>query len=198
MQNIKRNEINEKLADEEIIGLFWQRSENAVSAVSDKYGRYCYAIAYNILQQPEDAEECLNDTYARAWNSIPPQKPRYLAAFLGKITRNLALQRVRGEKAQKRGGGKVDIALSELDACLSGGNLTEDCFDEKLLIDALNRFLKGLPQKQRVLFLQRYWYFCSVKELAKLHNMTESNVKTTLYRCREQLREFLKDEGVRI
>lgn len=184
------------MEDRQIIALYNERSEAALSETAAKYGKYCHTIAYNILYNEEDSEECVNDTWLRAWEVIPPQYPNRLSAFLGKITRNLALNRYKQNVAKKRGGGQVMFALEELAECVPGTDNAEAAAEEALLIETLNRFLADLPAEKRKLFLRRYWYLCSVKEIAEDFGMSESNVKMTLLRIREQLKSALEKEGI--
>ena len=180
--------------DQQIIDLYWGRSQEAIAATAEQYGRYCQAIAGRILGSREDGEECVNDAYLRAWNAIPPQRPDSLAAFLGAITRNLALDRYRSAGAEKRGGGQTALALEELEGCLpAGGGWLED---ELALTDALNRFLASLPPQVRVIFLRRYWYFCSVREIAAACRISEGKVKMTLMRTRRKLKAYLEKEEI--
>lgn len=179
--------------DLQIIELFWQRSEKALTATKKKYGSYCRTIAYRILRSAEDTEECLNDTYLRLWNSIPPRRPQKLSAYLAKITRNLALDRVEKRSAAKRGGGEVPLALEELAECIPGGG---DPVEERELKDALERFLRALPAETRRIFMKRYWHLYSVKAIAKEDGLGESKVKMILLRTRSQLKEFLEKEGI--
>lgn len=182
--------------DRQIIALYNERSEAALSETAKKYGRYCRTVAYNILRNEEDSEECVNDTWMRAWESIPPRCPERLAAFLGKITRNLALNRYKHNNREKRGGGQMLLALEELTECIPGANATEEAVEEALLVDALNRFLEEQPAEKRNVFLRRYWYLSSVKEIAEDYGLTESNVKMTLLRMRSKLKQTLEKEGI--
>ena len=182
--------------DRQIIALYNERSEAALSETATKYGKYCRTIAYNILYNEEDSEECVNDTWLQAWEAIPPQYPNRLSAFLGKITRNLALNRYKQNSAKKRGGGQMMLALEELAECIPGTDSTEAAAEETLLIEVLNRFLADLPTEKRKLFLRRSWYLCSVKEIAEDFGLGESNVKMTLLRIREQLKSVLEKEGI--
>ena len=179
--------------DSAIIQLYWVRSEQAISATEKKYGRYCHSIAYNILRNTQDAEECTNDTWLHTWNAIPPQRPTRFKSFLGRITRNLSLNRYEKQNAQKRGSGELTLILDELAECIPSGNSLEDTAAIK---DLLNRFLDILPEKSCRLFVRRYWYAASVKELAREFHMTENQVGVTLYRTREVLRSYLEKEGV--
>lgn len=164
------------MEDKQIVDLFWQRSEAAIVAAASKYGKYCSKIAYNILQNYEDSEECVNDTYLKAWGAIPTHRPTRLSTFLGKITRNLALNKWEYLNAEKRGSGQISFVLEELQECVPDVDNTEKIADDLALIEVLNHFLAGLPKEQRIIFLRRYWYLCSVKEIAANHSITV-NVK---------------------
>ena len=177
--------------DKQIIELFFARSEEAIGESEKKYGAYCRTIAGNILPDRADAEECVSDTWLRAWGAIPPNRPERLGAFLGRITRNLALDRLRAEK-------KRCPVQEELGECLTLGDPTAGMVDRVVLTAALDRFLAGLPQKKRKLFLRRYWYFSTVEELARDFGMSESGVKMTLLRLRRELRAQLKQEGIEL
>lgn len=181
--------------DSEIIKLYTERSENAISETARKYGRYCRYVAYNILRNDEETDECVNDTYFRAWNAIPPHFPNCLRTFLGKITRGLALNRLEKFAAKKRGEGQAALALDELSECISdkcGGDPTDD-----IVIKAvLDRFLEELPAEQRKIFVRRYWYLDSVKKIAKELGLRENAVSVTLFRLRTKLREELEKEGI--
>ncbi len=182
--------------DRQIIALYNERSEAALSETAKKYGRYCRTVAYNILLNEEDSEECVNDTWLRAWDSIPPQCPERLSAFLGKITRNLALNRYKHNTREKRGGGQTVLVLEELAECIPGADRTEEAVEEALLVDVLNRFLEELPTEKRKIFLRRYWYLSSVKEIVVDFGLSESNVKMTLLRLRRKLKQTLEKEGI--
>ncbi len=184
------------MEDSAIIDLYWARQERALEETAGKYGGYCRSIACNILFSPEDAEECVNDTWLRAWNAMPPQRPKILSAFLGKITRNLSLDRYKHSHAEKRGGGQLPIALEELGECISG----KDCVEEELELRELSRlldtFLRQLPQRECCIFLRRYWFVESIGEIARRYAMAEGSVKSTLFRTRRKLREYLEKAGV--
>ena len=184
------------MEDNQIIRLYFERSEEAISQTAAKYGKYCHTIAYNILHNHEDSEECVNDTYWKAWSIIPPHRPRKLAAFLGKITRNLSLDLYRHSAADKRGGGVFAIALEELGDCVASADSMDNYVDERVLADILNKFLASLPAAHRKIFMQRYWYVCSVKEIAANYGITESKVKMSLLRSRNRLKAILEKEGV--
>ena len=179
-----------------IVDLYWKRQGSAISETKKKYGRYLFSIANHILVQYEDSEECVNDTYFGAWNSIPPHKPTVLSTYLGKITRRLALKRHRGNTAQKRGGMEVDLSLEELSDCIPAGQSIDDHLDNCELVESLNQFLSELPVPQRQAFVCRYWYCESVAEIARRFSWSESKVKMSLLRTREKLRQHLKKEGI--
>lgn len=186
------------MEDKQIVDLFWARSESAISETDKKYRRYCHSIAYNILNSREDSDECVNDAYIRAWNTIPPQKPERLSAFLGKITRNLALDRYKAMNRQKRRDQKTAVVIDELAECIPSLVYPSDITDDILLRDTLNSFLHSLPRQTMRIFLQRYWYMASVKEIAQENGISQSNVKITLHRTRNRLKEFLEKEGINI
>lgn len=183
------------MLDTEILDLYWQRDESAILETDRKYGPYCRAIALGILHAPEDAEECLNDTWLRAWNAIPPQRPRRLRPFLAKITRNLSFDRYKARHAQKRGQGELPLILEELESCIPPGPSPEDRVLEKELESAIDRFVRSLPVKACNVFVRRYFFAESVSEIAKRYRMTENNVTVTLSRTRRQLRQHLEQEG---
>lgn len=183
------------MEDLNIIELYWQRAETAIEETSKKYGAYCHTIAYNILYSDRDAEECVNDTYLRAWNAMPPKKPQCLVAFLGRITRNLALNRYVHENAKKRSG-TADLIFEELEGAIPTPGTNADISDELALKAAVNGFLKSLKPKSRTVFFQRYWYFMSVKEIAYQNSITENSVKVSLLRTREKFKLYLEKEGI--
>lgn len=184
--------------DKQIIDLYWARSENAISETADKYGKYCHYIAYNILFNDEDSEECVNDTYLKAWGVIPPQRPNRLSTFLGKITRNLALDRYKYNSREKRGNGQMPLVLDELAECVSATDNTEHIIDDMVVVDCFNCFLAVLPTETRKIFMRRYWYFSSIKEIAADFSISESKVKMTLLRTRNELKEVLEKEGIEL
>ena len=186
------------MEDKQIVDLYWQRSEMAVSETEQKYGRYCRYIAFHILGNEEDSEECVNDTYLRAWNSMPPHRPSVLKTFLGKITRNLSLDKYEQRNAAKRNRGKAPLIFDEIRECLPTIDNTENIAEEMVLTEVLNRFLSSLPLEQRKVFMRRYWYFSSIKEIAAEYGMSESKVKMSLLRARYQLKSLLEKEGIRI
>ena len=183
------------MEDRQIVDLFWQRSEEAIAKTQEKYGKYCRYIAKNILGSDEDAEECVNDTYVKVWNSIPPNRPVRLSAFIGKVTRNIALNRASYKNAKKRSG-QTELVLDELLECVPATESTEQAVEEKLLVEVLNRFLHELPIEKRMMFLRRYWYLSSIKEIAEDYEISEGKVKMTLLRIRNKLKQTLEKEGI--
>ena len=184
------------MKDTEIIKLYWDRDEAAINATADTYGSYCYSIAYNILNSNEDSEECVNDTWLNAWNSIPPQRPERLSTYLGKITRNLSLNRYKQLNTQKRGRGQVELALSELENCVPAQTGMEQITDEMELVTALEKFLLTYPKTERNIFLGRYWYLYSIPELATAYRTSESKIASLLYRMRNRLKLHLQKEEI--
>ena len=184
------------MEDNRIIELYFSRSEDAIVETDRKYGGFCYSIAYNILFNREDSEESVSDTYLSAWNTIPPTRPGIFSFFLGKITRNLSLDRCKAKGAARRGGGQLPLALEELGDCLSGGDTPEDALTAAELGKAIDRFLRTLPDKDCCVFLRRYWYLDNVGDIARRYHMAEGSVKSSLFRTRKKLREYLQQEGV--
>lgn len=182
------------MEDREIIELYWRRSERAIACSEEKYGAYCRAVARQILRSLEDTEECVSDTWLAAWNAMPPHRPAVLRTFLGRLTRNLAVNRRIYDGAQKRGGGEVSLALDELREC-AGGDTTEEAFEAAELGRLIDRFLRGLSASECNLFLRRYWYLDSIDMLAARYGLRPGAVKTRLHRTREKLRTFLRKEG---
>ena len=186
------------MKDAEIVELYWKRDESAIAVTAETYGNYCYSISYNILQCQEDAQECVNDTYWKAWQSIPPQKPANLATYLGKITRNLSLDRLKRKNAQKRGNGQVELALKELENCIPAEICTEQIVDEIVLAEAITEFLRQQPQTERNIFVGRYWHLYAVEELAEAYGMRGSKVASLLFRMRNKLKDYLEREGISV
>lgn len=181
--------------DREIVALYWSRSEQALAETEARYGSYCRAIALRVLHSEQDAEECVNDAYLDVWNRIPPQKPDALGAFLGKIVRHIAIDRLRRRSAKKRGGGETPLALDELAECVPDRDGVEQTLERKALTELLNRFLAGLEPTERSVFLRRYWYIEPVADIANRFGFTESKVKSMLHRTRGKLRMALAEQG---
>lgn len=178
-----------------IVELYLARSERAIEETAAKYGKYCYTIAFQILGNAEDAEESVNDTYLRAWNSIPPHRPAILSTFLGKITRRVSIDKWRGKTAEKRGNGEMTLALDELSDCVPGSQGVEHEMETAELAKAINRFVALLPVTERRIFICRYWYFDPVCAIADQFGFSQSKVKMTLHRLRKKLLAYLEKEA---
>ena len=183
--------------DSQIVELYWARSESAISKTAEKYGDYCHSIAYNILFNREDAEECVNDTYLDVWNNMPPHKPSVLSVFLGKITRRVSIDRYRRKHAGKRGGGEMDLVLDELEDCVSDPTDVEIAVEQAEMVRLIREFLDSLPLTERRVFLRRYWYMDSITAIASDFGFTESKTASMLHRVRNKLRCKLESEGYR-
>ena len=183
------------MEDEKIIDLYFARNEKAITETANKYGSYCHSIAMNILQSIQDSEECVNDTYTRAWNTIPPKKPNRLQTYLGKITRNLSLKVLEKRGALKRGDGQTALVLEELEECIPD---SDNEIEENELSEILNTFLDSLPEDSRNIFVLRYWHMYSTKEISALCKMKESAINVSLFRTRKKLKAFLEKEGITI
>ena len=181
--------------DKSIVQLYWERSEQAIAETDVKYGKYCYSIAYNALDNKEDAEESVSDTYMAAWNQLPPHRPSVLATFLGKITRYISINRWKARNTIKRGGGELLLALDELGQCVDSNQNVEGAYERREVIQAFNQFLDTLPETERDIFLRRYWLFDPVADIAESFGFTQSKVTSMLHRTREKLRKQLKKEG---
>lgn len=182
--------------DKGVLALYWQRDPVAVEETQRSYGRYIRAVAQGILRDGSDAEECANDVYMDAWNSIPPGRPEDLRTYLGKLARRRALDRLRYRMADKRGGGETPLSLWELGECVSARNDVAETVDQQDLTLFLNRFLCSLSDEKRRVFLRRYWYFDTIEEIAKRYGFSESKVKVMLHRMRRDLRKYLSKEGL--
>ena len=183
------------MTDQAIVDLFWERSQAAIEETEKAYGRYFHYIAHSILQNDEDSEEIVNDTYLKAWNTIPPERPHHLKAFLGNITRQLAINRLEHNLAQKRGGGQYPTALDELTECIPDGDGGDDIAELSALTDSLNVFLRSLPTEERRVFIRRYWHMHPIRPIANDFSMSESKVKSLLLRIRKKLKTHLQKEG---
>lgn len=183
------------MEDERIVSLYWQRDESAIRETETKYSRYLIKIAYNILSDMEDSRESVNDTYLAAWNSMPPHRPGVLSTYLAKLTRRISIDRFRYRTREKRKQSEYEISLSELGDCVSGGNTTEEAVNVKLLADAIGIFLRLQSEEARNVFIGRYYFLDSVKDVAAYCGITESKCKTVLHRTRLALREYLIKEG---
>lgn len=181
------------MEDEKIVTLYWERNENAILETEAKYGKYCYTVAYNILHSREDSEECVNDTWCAAWDAMPPERPSRLQCFLARITRNVAIDRYRYDSAEKRGR-EVDVAIDEYWECIPNADAPID--DEIVLKQAINGFLASLDTRSRVIFMRRYWYSMSVKDIALSMRLSESHISVVLHRTRSKFKAYLTKEGI--
>lgn len=181
--------------DEKIVSLYLCRDENAIQLTSCKYGYRLRALAYGITEDPQTAEECENDTYLQAWNSIPPHEPyHYLYAFLARITRHVALNRCRDRERLKRSAHICQLSR-EMEQCIPAPDDTACRVEEAVLREAINQFLSTLSEERRNIFLRRYWFLDSISAISGRYGISESKVKTILFRCRNQLRSYLQKEG---
>lgn len=183
------------MEDWEIIALYWRRDEAAIRESDRKFGRMLRRIAWNILISREDSEECVNDTYGKAWDAMPPDKPGFLSAYLGRLIRNVSINRWQANHAKKRGGG-ADVLLSELSDCIPAAHTVEQTIEAKALADIISRWLYTLTQDDRVLFLRRYWFGDSLTALAFEHATMPAKLAGRLYRLRQKLKGALEQEGV--
>ena len=180
--------------DSIIIDLYFARDESAIAETDRKYGAYCFAAANNILNDREDAEECVNDTWLHAWNAIPPKRPQVLKLFLVKITRNVSLDRYKASRAKRRGGGETQLAIEELSECVAG---TRDVFGEVMEREVsrlIREFVHGLPERERAVFIRRYFFLESVKTVAQRYGMSEAAAAMQLSRTRKKLKDLLEKE----
>ena len=182
------------MEDKRIIDLYFKRDESAIAETAFKYGGLVRSIARNILRSDADAEECENDVYNAAWNAIPPERPENFSAFLGRITRNIALDRYDYNTAAKRNG-SFDLILSELEECISSRETTESEYEQKLIAEYIDKFLRQLDYTKRVVFIRRYWYADTVEETARFLGWSVPKTKSVLSRTRKKLRAYLEQEG---
>ena len=183
------------MTDEKIIALFFSRDEAALERVAEKYGAYCFTIANNILENQQDSEECVNDTYLAAWQSIPPEKPKQLSSYLGRIVRNFALMRYRKDRAGKRGGAVTEISLELMTLTPDDTDLAAECDARKLGL-VIDIFLRSLKKADRQIFIRRYWFGDPIADICRQYGFAEARVKSSLHRTREKLAERLKKEGI--
>ena len=188
-------EVRGVLSDEEIVALYWERQESAITETDVKYGKYLYTIAMNILRDRMDAEECLNDTYLGTWNAIPPNRPTLLQVFLSKITRNIALGQIRKRRAEKRIPSEFVLSLQELDECVCVELGEDEKYFMRCLGEMLNRFLRSLPERRLFVFVCRYYYSDSIESIARMLGLSENTVFRDLAKTRRELKECLMKEG---
>ncbi len=183
------------MEDERLVTLYWAREEAALEETEKKYGPYLTQIAYNLLADWEDSRECVNDTYWKAWNSMPPHRPRILRTYLGKITRQVSIDRIRRRASRKRQASAYTVSLSELEEAVSAGDATDQAADLHLLGGAISAFLKSLSPEARCAFVGRYYYLDSIREIAAYCGTNTSQVKSMLHRTRQKLKTYLEQEG---
>jgi len=183
------------MEDQGIVTLYWQRNERAIEETAAKYGAYCHSIAFHILGNHADAEECVNDTYHSAWKSIPPNRPAVLSTYLGKITRRISFKRWRSRDAQKRGGGELTLSLEELKECIPDRTSVDDGLMAAELSKTIDAFLLTLPANDRRVFVRRYWYCLSIAEISLEFGYSQSKTESILYRVRKKLLARLIKEG---
>ena len=183
------------MRDDEIVTLYWKRDERAIKETKNEYGRYLFKIANNILADLEDSRESVNDTYLAAWNSIPPQRPSVLSTYLGKLTRRISIDLFRKKHREKRRASEYALSLNELEECIPGGSMPEDEVEVKLLAKSINDFLRMQPEAARNLFVGRYYFLDSLKDVARYCGMSESKAKSILFRTRCSLKTHLEQEG---
>ena len=186
------------MEDAGILELFLARSEDAVKETEKKYAGYCYSIAFGILNNNEDAEECVNDAILKAWDSIPPNNPENLKMYLGRIARNLSIDRIKAATSQKRGAGTVSLDFSELENTLISSGEVWEKLDEEVLIGTINSFLSEQKKLYRIVFVQKYWYLLGIREIADKNGLSESKTASILYRMRNKLKTRLEKEGYRL
>ena len=183
------------MEDAEIVELYWARDEDAITQTKTKYGAYLNRVAYNILADLENSQECVSDTLLAAWRSMPDNRPKNLRTYLGKITRQVSIDLYRRRNRMKRYASEYAISLEELGDSFTDGRTPEDELNAKLLTEAVNRFLRSLPEDARNTFIGRYYFFDSVKNVARYCGMSESKCKSLLYRTRQSLKAYLQKEG---
>lgn len=183
------------MEDSQIIGLYWDRDQRAVEETAGKYGGFLFSLAWNILRVRGDAEECVNDVYLRAWNAMPPDRPGNLRSWLGRIARNLSLDRWKRNRARKRGGG-METLLGELEECVPGGGDPQRHLEDQEIARVISQFLRSLPEESRGMFLRRYWHGQETAEIALALNCGTGKVKSSLFRTRKALRAYLEKEGI--
>jgi len=185
-----------KINDKQILNLFWGREEEALDVTMQKYGRVLYTVAHNILQNRQDAEECVSDTLLQAWKAIPPKQPEYLGAYLAKITRNFSLQRWRKAGTAKRGGGQYDLILDELEETIPHPDSAEQSYEYAQTLRSINAYLAKMDADSRIVFVRRYFFGDSLGDICTRFNASQSKVKSMLFRARQKLKIHLQQEGI--
>jgi len=195
----KQNEVKDNvLSDDAIIDMYWERNESAITATDQKYGEYLYAISYNILRDRLDSEECLNDTYLTTWNKIPPSRPKIFQGFLSKITRDISVDRYRKTRAERRIPSELIVSLDELGDCIACPDSIDVTNAVTEISRVLNTYLKNLPERDRFIFVCRYYYADSAAYIGKMLGVSDKTVYRELSRVRNGLRKYLKEEGIDI
>lgn len=184
--------------DTQILDLYWGRDPEAIRQTDQKYGSYCRQVSFQILRNNQDAEECVNDTWLKAWNAMPPHRPGKLQAFLAKLTRNLSLDRWERDRAQKRGGGRTALLLSELEECVPAAGTMEQALDDRAVSAAISAWLRKQTPRNRAAFLRRYWYADTTTQVAKRLGLSEGGAKSLLHRLRQSLKAYLEQEGIEV
>lgn len=184
------------MEDQAIVELYWQRSDRAIAETEQKYGRYCHKIAWNICMNCQDAEECVKDTWFRAWNLMPDKRPAALPGFLGGITRNLAIDRYKTKNRKKRGGGETELALEELSDCIPAALDTERSFEQREFQRAIGSFVESLSETEQQVFTARYYFLAPVAEIGEKLHFSQSKTKSMLLRLRRRLSCYLQEEGL--
>jgi RNA polymerase sigma-70 factor (ECF subfamily) len=182
--------------DNALVDLYNNRDESAITRTAEQYGAYCFTIAFDILGNKQDADECVNDAYLNAWNAIPPAHPDVFPSFIGRITRNISLNKYKSKKTHKRAGNETAVLLSELEGCIPARGSVEENFDSKLLGAGINKFLSAIERDDRVIFMRRYWYNDSIKAIAERFGVSESLIASNLFRTRKKLKLNLEKEGL--
>ncbi len=194
-RDTKRQGGASRMKDEEIVSLFFYRDDDAIKILDDTYGKALTGISYRILYNEEDAKECVNDAYMNTWDSIPDARPESIFAYVGRIVRNLSINRLKKNEAKKRGGEDTTILLGELQDCITSNDSVEGEIELKELTRHISEFLHSIKQEQRMLFVERYWYAKAIKDIAKDYRMSARKVEAILYRLRNKLREYLAERG---
>lgn len=183
------------MTDEQIIQLYWERNESAISETQTSYEKYLTKIIYNITGNIQDSTECLNDTYLKIWNSIPPNKPVVFSAYIGKIARETAIDTYRKQNRHKRKASEYTLTLDEIAECVSGNESTEKSVESEILGKEISLFLRGISSEKRKVFVMRYFYADSIKDISLQTNMSEAKIKSILHRTRKELKKHLEKEG---
>jgi RNA polymerase sigma-70 factor (ECF subfamily) len=183
------------MEDSKIIDLFFERSERAIAELSEKYGKLCMKVSMNILNNLQDAEECVNDSYMGAWNAIPPTRPNPLISFICRLVRNLSINRYKYNNAEKRKT-NYDLCLDELDSCFISSRLVDDAIEERILTEYINEYLRSLDRVNRVIFVRRFWYMDSYEEISKICGLKGGAVRVRVTRTKAGLKQYLEERGV--